>query len=505
MATVEQLLVEIKTVFDPTGARQAQQSVNQLSQQQQTANRLLTAMMQQQAHTLENYKRAVGGIQQLGGTAPTLGPGAFGIQAGAAGGGTATATASILERGARHATAYAAGLYVLHRALQALIDVTTKAVDAERLHQRMMASTIPMYGSYTGEIKNLDGAMNTADQSAARLMATLGKAVGPTATTGANTENSILKFINTALDDTSKKLNEIGQNPVLDKILTLGKIAALGVPPLGIPAAAAVTALQQLGQTQAAQAADRTNLRLRQLNATENTPPVLSDKDRTDLQARLNWQDQITAAATALNDAQNVQIGLQHQAVNLSAQEAAIRLSMLPTQERLAALQRDATENQLRARQAALPASEALEDVQYMEQRLRLQLQSRGLLSPEERAGARRELRGLARAEPAIALGALDAGRPVTVAGRAATRAELEAQLQNVALQRQLAPLQGAQLQDQLVAAIVAANLQAAKEYQQELTVVVTIQSTGDQFVHQSHNALLAAMNSASVNLAGAA
>jgi len=263
-------------------------------------------------------------------------------------------------------------------------------------------------------------------------------------------------------------------------------------------------------------------------NAANSLPPPLAsvaqanDQVATSVTHVADAEDRAAASAAnrqrqaALVAARNVaqanvtqlqaeQVRLQHDQLNLSAEEARIRLATLPAQERMAALQRDITEQQIRARQAALPASEALEDVQYQEQRLRLQLQARGLLTPEERAATRRELRTLVRGEPFAALGALEAGRPVTLAGRAATRAEMEAQLQNLALQRALAPVQGAQLQDQLVAAIVAANLQAAKEYQQELTVVVNIQSTGDQFVQQFHNALLAAMNSASVNLAGAA
>jgi len=231
-----------------------------------------------------------------------------------------------------------------------------------------------------------------------------------------------------------------------------------------------------------------------------------------DAEDRASAASQARIRAAALASARQVTVGLteeqvrlQHDQVNLAAEEARIRLTALPTQQRMAELQRDIAEQQVRARQAALPASEALEDVQYQEQRLRLQLQARGLLSPEARANTRRELRALVRGEPFAALGALEAGRPVTLAGRAATRAEMQAQLQNLGLAGALAPVQGAQLQDQLVNAIVAANLQAAKEYQQELTVVVNIQSTGDQFVQQFHNALLAADNQASVNLAGAA
>src|SRR5262245_32706977 len=92
MATVEELLVHIKTVFDPSGVNAAKQSVQSLSKEQETANRLLQRLMAQQAATLENYKRAFGGVTQLGGTAPTLGPGAFGITAGG-GGDAATGTA----------------------------------------------------------------------------------------------------------------------------------------------------------------------------------------------------------------------------------------------------------------------------------------------------------------------------------------------------------------------------------------------------------------------------
>jgi len=200
-------------------------------------------------------------------------------------------------------------------------------------------------------------------------------------------------------------------------------------------------------------------------------------------------------------------VRLQHDAVNLTAEEARIRLSALPAQQRMAELQRDITEQQIRARQAALPASEALEDLRFQEQRLRLELQARGLLSPEQRAAARRELRGLARAEPGAELAALEAGRGVTLAGRAAARLGMQAQLEELANQRALAPVQGAQQQAQLISAIVAAELQAAQQYLQELTVVVNLQ-IGDktqQFITQAdlHAGVQAASNASSNRLAG--
>jgi hypothetical protein len=224
--------------------------------------------------------------------------------------------------------------------------------------------------------------------------------------------------------------------------------------------------------------------------------------------ANLTARNALGAARGVETQLTTERVRLQHEQVDLTAEQARMQLSMLPTQEHMAALQRDMTEQQVRARQAALPSSEALENLQYQEQVLRLQLQARGLLSPEERAGARRQLRGLARAEPGVALTALEAGRPVTLAGRAATRLGMEAQLQDLATQRALAPVQGAQQQNQLVAAIVAAQLQAVQQYIGQMTVVVNLQ-IGDktqQFLTQAdlHAGVQAASNSASNQLAGA-
>ena len=80
------------------------------------------------------------------------------------------------------------------------------------------------------------------------------------------------------------------------------------------------------------------------------------------------------------------------------------------------------------------------------------------------------------RAEPGIELAALEAGRPVTLAGRAASRLDMEAQLLQISQQRALTGVQGAEQQNQLVGQIVAATLQASKEYQQQLVnIPVTI------------------------------
>jgi len=176
--------------------------------------------------------------------------------------------------------------------------------------------------------------------------------------------------------------------------------------------------------------------------------------------ARLAYLDQVDAAVREIQSAQERQTDLQHEAVDLAAQEAQIKLSMLPTQERLAALQRDITERQARARLAALPATEALEDLRYEQERARLIASNRNATAAD-RSAARREIRGLARAEPGVALAALEAGRPVTLVGREGERAGLEQQLFQVTQEGVLAQTTLAQETNRLLSQIAEQRTQA--------------------------------------------
>src|SRR5215471_18362208 len=406
MATEEQLKVTISTVADTAAVQRYGQEIKKVQDQgQQVSNVPRRVFSAEEQANLEKF-RALGSAG--GAAAPETA-------------GRITQTAiSVRQLGLAFLGASTAGT-LIHHVLQQIVQTTGDSIQAYRLYQRALPGL-------TVSANNLDAAFASAQVSAAKFENALGRLAAPAVAGGLKAEASAVDNLAEALNRLPGWFREHNQPPFAQGIPSLSNAPpfAPGPPQSG---ASVITEDQFARQQQ----------RLRQLNDPSNFPPVLSDKDRANLQARLNWQDQITAAATALNDAQNEQIGLQHQAVNLTAQEAAIRLSMLPTQERIAALQRDATENQLRARQAALPTSEALEDVQYMEQRLRLQLQARGLLSPEERAGARRELRQLARAEPRVALGALDASRGVALAGRVAERADIEQQLFQVTQERTLA------------------------------------------------------------------
>jgi len=472
MATEEQLKVTISTVADTAAVQRYGQEIKKVQDQgQQVSNVPRRVFSAEEQANLEKF-RALGSAAGSGGAgAPETA-------------GRITLTAISVRQLALAFLGASSAATVMHHVLQQIVQTTGDSIQAYRLYQRALPGL-------TVSANNLDAAFASAQVSAAKFENALGRLAAPAVAGGLKAEASAVDNLAEALNRLPGWFREHNQPPFAQGIPSLSNAPpfAPGPPQSG---ASVITEDQFARQQQ----------RLRQLNDPSNFPPVLSDKDRADLQARLNWQDQITAAATALNDAQNEQIGLQHQAVNLTAQEAAIRLSMLPTQERIAALQRDATENQLRARQAALPTSEALEDVQYMEQRLRLQLQARGLLSPEERAGARRELRQLARAEPRVALGALDASRGVELAGRVAERADIEQQLFQITQERTLAQLNAAQETNGWLRQIAEAREQAI-QIQINLTGEGFMRDVEAQITSVFHTARMAAENTASQQLAG--
>jgi len=84
--------------------------------------------------------------------------------------------------------------------------------------------------------------------------------------------------------------------------------------------------------------------------------------------ASIAFKDQLQAAFRDVKQSQVELVDLQRQSVDLAAEEARVRQSLLPAQQQMAALQRDIAEQQLRARMAALPATEALEDLQRAQQ-----------------------------------------------------------------------------------------------------------------------------------------
>jgi len=287
-----------------------------------------------------------------------------------------------------------------------------------------------------------------------------------------------IDFLNELVD----ALQKINAKPGVEVLQDLGdavKKASDAAPPLA-------DATQSAQESAAAAATSIVHV----ADAEDRAAAAAAKRAEADARAAAAAERQaaVDAATQILIDATKERVRLQHEAVDLTAEEARLRLEMLPSVQRMAALQRDMAQAQIAARQAALPASEALEDLRYMQERSRLIAQNR-YATAQERSDARRELRGLARAEPGLALAAIDAEHGVVVTGRAATRLNLQAQLQDIAQQRALAGVQGAEAQNQLISAIVAANVQTAQAFKDQLiqvplTVVIN-NADGSQQVYQ--------------------
>jgi hypothetical protein len=135
--------------------------------------------------------------------------------------------------------------------------------------------------------------------------------------------------------------------------------------------------------------------------------------------------------------AQRALVDLKFQQVQLGAQEADIRLGMLPAQQRLLELQNQTAEAQVRAQQAARPANRELQDLQTAIEQRRLLAQN-GFRPLAEREQAAAEGAGLARRLPELQLQASlanQAGRP---AERAVEDVGTAARLQALAQERAL-------------------------------------------------------------------
>jgi len=180
------------------------------------------------------------------------------------------------------------------------------------------------------------------------------------------------------------------------------------------------------------------------------------------LQARLDLINRLGAANESLLEAQRGQNQLQQQGIQLTAQQAAIQLRFLPAQQQQLATERELNRVKLEGQRAALGPNEALQDLQYEEQRARLIARNR-FAPVEDRIAARRDLRQLVRAEPGVELTALEANRAQTPIDRALDRLRIESGLQQNVMQTALAPIQGLLQQNQLLSQI-AAGIVGARE-----------------------------------------
>lgn len=377
-----------------------------------------------------------------------------------------------------------------HAANGAFKDTFTTLTDTQRaqvVYGEVLKQTAAFSGLASSSTNSLDAAFDKAAVSGRKLQLILGEMIKPVAVTG--------------LRDMSESFRVIGQ--------VLSAISKLPAGILFTPFAAGAIGGGFVNQrnaeeraTRDAAQAERDLRHVREIN--ENLPPVTdpsiefrrqqAERDRADQQnrrlreinelpsrdtaaelQRLAFLDQRDAATRDLILSQQELNNLQRQAVQLSAEEAQIRLRLLPAERALAEVQRQQAERQIAARLASLPATEALEDFQFAQQRARLTAANRNA-SPDDRRAARRELRDLARAEPGVELNALTAQRGITEASRVETRLNLQVQLQQLALARQVDGIEAQQEANRLLQSINRAAEQTAQQRLED-TIAQAIQN----------------------------
>ncbi|HKE95938.1 MAG TPA: hypothetical protein VKB34_16640, partial [Povalibacter sp.] len=190
------------------------------------------------------------------------------------------------------------------------------------------------------------------------------------------------------------------------------------------------------------------------------------------------------AAVREIQNAQERQNELQRESVNLTAQEAQIRLGMLPAQERLAALQRDLTEQQVRARIAALPATNALDNARAAAEHARLIVADTSQTLARRQQAMREMVNLNLRTLPGLELGAFEANEPVRLAAQAGTRVGLEQQLFQLTQERSLAQIRLAEETNSLLSQIATQRTQA---------IQLSIQLSPENFRNDVYNELIEA------------
>jgi hypothetical protein len=348
---------------------------------------------------------------------------------------------------------------------------------------------------------SLEGAQKKATISSENFSRALGTLLAPALT-------EVAKAQTWATDELRKWVEQWGKVPTAQELRERAAAIEKGLPQIGpgevapVPFSAAVGAQPGESGTQALQRGLKEVLKLQTevfsaagASATERAASARADDRR--LLRQIALEDQVNAAVRDATAAMDEQTRLQQQAVDLAAEEARIRLEMLPAQREMAERQRQITEQQIRARQAALPAQEALEDMRFAQQRAQLISQNRNV-SAEQRIAARRELRGLGRALPGAELAALEAGRGVTLAGRAAERFGMEQQLFEISTQRQLEQITQQQTTNQLLGQIAAQQVQAI-----ELTINLSAEDFQTQVFKQLVEAEKQAQGPTVVKLSG--
>jgi hypothetical protein len=342
----------------------------------------------------------------------------------------------------------------------------TDAEKAQIRYGELLRQTAQFSGLAASGASTLEGAQRQAARSSEELSKKLGSLLAPALKEVAIQQKAATDGLTTWLEQWQKMPTE---QEVRERAAAIEK----GLPIIGPLPAPPVPLGSDVGARAGESAAEALRRGLERVtpkpleqfaasgaSATERAASARAEERRIQTLREIALRDQAEAAVRDITSVQQHQLDLQRQAVDLAAQEAQIRLGMLPAMTEMAERQRQMTEQQIRARQAALPATEALEDLRFAQQRAQLIAANRSM-SAEERSAARRDLRSIGRAMPGAELAALEAGRGVTLAERGATRLGMEAQLFEINSQRQLEQVTAQQTANGYLSQIAAQKSQA--------------------------------------------
>jgi hypothetical protein len=273
--------------------------------------------------------------------------------------------------------------------------------------------------------------------------------------------NEILPDLGKPIQDAREQLGDLGK-PIQDANNALRDATGFDV------AATALDGLANAGEA-AGQALDTLSGPLR---AAQQIAAQYADQQQQVAAAAQAQQQalqaQIAAPAAARAAAQQNEAAAieelmrrQQDMVNLAADEARIRLEMLPTSERMLELTNQASQAQVRAQQATVGTSRAAEDLQNA-----IRLQTLIAQSPDRSMAARQAALasavGLTRQMPETQIAALQAQMGALPAQRALEDVQRQAQLQGLQLQQALFAPEYQRQQDALVSVVADAAKQAA-------------------------------------------
>lgn len=342
--------------------------------------------------------------------------------------------------------------------LKTTLGTLTEAQKAQIRLNELLKQSAQFTGLASDATDSLDAAFGRAEVAGRKLQITLGELTKPATIAGLNA-------LATAMDIVARG----GQlNIWRQELEALTRAASSGGGRGGFDQAGATTSGFLSEAARNAYIAQQARLAAQQRRLQEaNELPRLSAAASM---REIAYLDQLDSANRDLSASLDDVNRLQRESVQLIAEQANITLRFLPAQQALAATERQLAQARIAAQQAGLPASEALEDLRYEQQRAQLIARNRNA-SIEDRRQARLQLRELGRAAPGVELRALEAQRAGVGTERELARLQLAQQALQGMRDQAEAPVAAMVEQNRLLSQVAEALTQ-----QREMTVRVIVE-----------------------------